>query len=146
MEVKKLLNDTAGKTRESSSDSAPTGVVTSLPGGERLGTLPARPSYLNDTSAPISAPLTPSHASPVKRSAEPHPEEAPDKKRQSKWSREEDALITELRGNGTKWEDIAKRLPGRSMISCRLRYQNYLERRLDWDGEKMNKLARHYER
>ena len=45
-----------------------------------------------------------------------------------------------------KWEDISKRLPGRSAISCRLHYQNYLERRSEWDEEKKNRLARLYER
>lgn len=45
-----------------------------------------------------------------------------------------------------KWDDIAKRLPGRSSISCRLRYQNYLEKRAVWDEEKKNKLARLYAR
>ncbi|KAH7321102.1 hypothetical protein B0I35DRAFT_477618 [Stachybotrys elegans] len=67
-------------------------------------------------------------------------------KKQSKWSQEEDALIIELRGSGMKWEDISKRLPGRSAISCRLHYQNYLERRSEWDEERKNKLARLYER
>lgn len=75
----------------------------------------------------------------------PHASESPAKK-QSKWSPEEDALIIELRGNGMKWEDISKRLPGRSAISCRLHYQNYLERRSEWDEERKNKLARLYER
>ena len=59
---------------------------------------------------------------------------------------EEDALIIDLRGGGMKWEDISKRLPGRSAISCRLHYQNYLERRSEWDEERKNKLARLYER
>jgi hypothetical protein len=45
-----------------------------------------------------------------------------------------------------KWDDIAKRLPGRSSISCRLRYQDYLEKRAIWDEEKKNKLARLYAR
>lgn len=63
-----------------------------------------------------------------------------------KWSRREDDLIIELRGSGMKWGDIAKRLPGRTVISCRLHYQNYLERRCPWDEERMNKLARLYER
>ncbi|KAH7012711.1 uncharacterized protein B0I36DRAFT_223834, partial [Microdochium trichocladiopsis] len=67
-------------------------------------------------------------------------------KKQSKWSAEEDALIIDLRGSGMKWEDISKRLPGRSAISCRLHYQNYLERRSEWDEERKNKLARLYER
>lgn len=75
----------------------------------------------------------------------PHASDQPVKK-QSKWSPEEDALIIELRGSGMKWEDISKRLPGRSAISCRLHYQNYLERRSEWDEERKNKLARLYER
>ncbi|KAL2019460.1 hypothetical protein VTK56DRAFT_9665 [Thermocarpiscus australiensis] len=75
----------------------------------------------------------------------PHTVESPAKK-QSKWSPEEDALIIELRGSGMKWDDISKRLPGRSSISCRLHYQNYLERRSEWDEERKNKLARLYER
>jgi hypothetical protein len=73
------------------------------------------------------------------------PEESPAKK-QSKWTPEEDNLTIELRGQGMKWDDIAKRLPGRSSISCRLRYQNYLEKRAVWDEEKKNKLARLYAR
>ncbi|RMY80572.1 hypothetical protein D0862_12674 [Hortaea werneckii] len=76
----------------------------------------------------------------------PHPAESPAKKKQSKWTAEEDASIIELRGNSMKWEDISKHLPGRSAISCRLRFQNYLERRSEWDEEKKNKLARLYER
>ncbi|KAI9788781.1 MAG: hypothetical protein M1816_006562 [Peltula sp. TS41687] len=76
-----------------------------------------------------------------KRSQPPHPSETPAKK-QSKWSAEEDALIIQLRGSGMKWEDISKRLPGRSAISCRLHYQNYLERRSEWDEDRKNKLAR----
>lgn len=72
--------------------------------------------------------------------------DSPAAKKQSKWSPEEDALIIELRGSGMKWEDISKRLPGRSAISCRLHYQNYLERRSEWDEDRKNKLARLYER
>ncbi|RFU32667.1 hypothetical protein B7463_g3650, partial [Scytalidium lignicola] len=76
-----------------------------------------------------------------KRSMAPHPAESPAKK-QSKWTPEEDAVIIELRGSGMKWDDISKRLPGRSAISCRLHYQNYLERRSEWDEDRKNKLAR----
>lgn len=75
-----------------------------------------------------------------------HIAESPAKKKQSKWSGDEDATIIELRGNGMKWEDISKNLLGRSAISCRLRFQNYLERRSEWDEEKKNKLSRLYER
>ena len=75
----------------------------------------------------------------------PLADESPAKK-QSKWTPEEDNLVIELRGQGMKWDDIAKRLPGRSSISCRLRYQNYLEKRAIWDEEKKNKLAKLYAR
>ena len=74
-----------------------------------------------------------------------HSTESP-AKRQSKWSLEEDAKILQLRGDGLKWEDISKQLPGRSAISCRLHYQNYLERKTEWDEDRKNKLARLYER
>ncbi|KAL7903957.1 hypothetical protein GGI35DRAFT_484922 [Trichoderma velutinum] len=67
-------------------------------------------------------------------------------KKNSKWSTEENAIIIELRGRGMKWDEASKRLPGRSAISCRLHYQNYLERRSEWDEERKNKLARLYER
>ncbi|KAG9235008.1 hypothetical protein BJ875DRAFT_440735 [Amylocarpus encephaloides] len=87
----------------------------------------------------------PSPGAAGKRTMPPHPSESPAKK-QSKWSAEEDALIIDLRGGGMKWEDISKRLLGRSAISCRLHYQNYLERRSEWDEERKNKLARLYER
>lgn len=118
-------------------------------------TLPPRPG------PPVSAPMTsiaaPATGAPVlpttmppapvtgKRLQPPHVAEPPAKK-QSKWSPDEDALIIELRGGGMKWEDISRRLPGRSAISCRLHYQNYLERRSEWDEDKKNKLARLYER
>lgn len=93
------------------------------------------------------APLASSAAASSKRGspAMSHPLASPAKK-QSKWSSHEDLLIVQLRGVGIKWEDIAKRLPGRSSISCRLHYQNYLERKSQWDEEKKNKLARLYDR
>ncbi|KAK4204662.1 hypothetical protein QBC40DRAFT_345151 [Triangularia verruculosa] len=102
------------------------------------------PSQTTSTSAPALA-SRPVGVGSNKRSMPPHTSESPAKK-QSKWSPEEDALIIELRGSGMKWDDISKRLPGRSSISCRLHYQNYLERRSEWDEERKNKLARLYER
>lgn len=103
-------------------------------------------------SSPVSGPSVPPPSItkipasiPAKRLQPAHTAESPAKK-QSKWSPEEDALIIELRGSGMKWEDISRRLPGRSAISCRLHYQNYLERRSEWDEDKKNKLARLYER
>ncbi|KAJ9641782.1 hypothetical protein H2199_004994 [Coniosporium tulheliwenetii] len=105
------------------------------------------------TAAPVLAYGSPVVASPqvsnvnIKRSASQTPlvGESPAKK-QSKWNKDDDVIITELRGSGMKWEDISKRFPGRSAMSCRLRYQNYIERRNEWDDEKKNKLARLYER
>ncbi|KAF8477086.1 hypothetical protein BDZ91DRAFT_769331 [Kalaharituber pfeilii] len=67
-------------------------------------------------------------------------------KKQSKWSPQEDALIIQLRQTGKKWDDISKALPGRSPISCRLHYQNYLERRAEWDEDRKDHLAMLYER
>ncbi|KAL4986666.1 hypothetical protein BDW68DRAFT_188680 [Aspergillus falconensis] len=111
------------------------------PVGAGLATQPSVPSA--SSGSPLTAKV-PTGAG-TKRLQPAHTAESPAKK-QSKWSPEEDALIIELRGSGMKWEDISKRLPGRSAISCRLHYQNYLERRSEWDEDKKNKLARLYER
>jgi hypothetical protein len=133
-------------------------------GGPVLPAISELQRHSDPTSQPQFRPLytgPPSHAamhqgapitnrSPpqvIKRQASQTPmaDESPAKK-QSKWTPEEDNLTIELRGQGMKWDDIAKRLPGRSSISCRLRYQNYLEKRAIWDEEKKNKLARLYAR
>ncbi|PSN58611.1 hypothetical protein BS50DRAFT_648149 [Corynespora cassiicola Philippines] len=110
-----------------------------------------RPLY-SDPPVPKSIPQAPTgtNGSPphvIKRQASQTtlPDESPAKK-QSKWTTEEDNLTIELRGQRMKWDDIAKRLPGRSSISCRLRYQNYLEKRAVWDEEKKDKLAMLYAR
>ncbi|KLJ10126.1 hypothetical protein EMPG_14481 [Blastomyces silverae] len=94
---------------------------------------------------PLPDPQVPLFTRPGKR-LQPAPSFEIPAKKQSKWSPEEDALIIELRGSGLKWEDISKKLPGRSALSCRLHYQNYLERRSEWDEDRKNKLARLYER
>lgn len=75
-----------------------------------------------------------------------HPSATPAKKQNTKWAADEDQLITSLRGSGMKWDDISKRLPGRTSIACRLHYQNYLEKKQPWDEEKKDKLARLYDR
>jgi len=61
-----------------------------------------------------------------------------------RWSPQEDTLVIERRGRGLKWDKVCTLLPGRSALSCRLRYQNYLERRRG-TKEEMNNLARLYE-
>ena len=68
------------------------------------------------------------------------------RKTKGKWTPAEDAKIIVLRGRGMKWDDISNEIPGRSTISCRLHYQNYLEKRADWGEEQRNKLARVYDR
>lgn len=120
--------------------------ATSHPQFRPLYTGPPGPGSGPVHHAPPGSNRSPPHQV-IKRQASqtPLPDESPAKK-QSKWTPEEDNLTIELRGQGMKWDDIAKRLPGRSSISCRLRYQNYLEKRAIWDEEKKNKLARLYAR
>ncbi|EDN09607.1 predicted protein [Histoplasma mississippiense (nom. inval.)] len=67
-------------------------------------------------------------------------------KKKPQWSSEEDVHIIELRGGGMTWEDISEKLPGRSAMSCRLHYQNYLERRGEWREDLKTKLTLLYER
>jgi len=45
-----------------------------------------------------------------------------------------------------RWRDISRLIPGRTETSCRLRYQNYVEKDTDWSEEQKDKLARLYER
>ncbi|XTI86139.1 hypothetical protein V2W45_1233984, partial [Cenococcum geophilum] len=40
--------------------------------------------------------------------------------KQSNWTLVKDALITKLKGAGIKWDNIAKRVPGRSSLTCHL--------------------------
>jgi len=97
------------------------------------------PPKQKDTLPP--PPPSPSTKRPLPEVAQTSPA-----KKQTKWTADEDAKIIDLRGRGYKWEDISKELPGRSAISCRLHYQNYLERRSEWDEDRKNRLARLYER
>ena len=61
-----------------------------------------------------------------------------------KWTVEEDDKITTLRAQGLKWPVISEQLPGGSPVSCRLRYQNYLECRGTWNGQQSDLLAQLY--
>ena len=117
--------------------SATSGPATTLP------SIIAPPSSYADPAAPN---IAVTYGARVRRNMPQSQASDSPAKKQSKWSAEEDALIIELRGSGMKWDDISKRLPGRSPISCRLHYQNYLEKRSEWDEERKNKLARLYER
>ena len=42
---------------------------------------------------------------------QPHPAKSVAKKKQSRWTAEEDASIIEFRGKGMKWEDISSICP-----------------------------------
>ena len=42
---------------------------------------------------------------------QPRPAKSVAKKKQSRWTAEEDASIIEFRGNGMKWEDISSICP-----------------------------------
>jgi hypothetical protein len=67
-------------------------------------------------------------------------------RKRARWSPEEDALVIDLRGGGMKWEDISKRFSGRSPLSCRLRYQNHLERPSERDEGRKDELTIVYDR
>ena len=117
-----------------------------------LSSLAPPPSH-SSTHSPLSnhsplatlpSTLPPTH--PPKRHAPSHPDSPAPKKKQSKWSPQEDAAIVDHRAHGMKWDDISRHLPGRSAMSCRLRFQNYLERRPDWSDERKTCLAQLYDR
>lgn len=65
-------------------------------------------------------------------------------KKQGKWTPKEDEEVIQLRTKGLKWVQVADYLPGRSPLSCRLRYQNHLEERVI--SEKKENFARIYDR
>ena len=76
----------------------------------------------------------------------PDPQQDSQTKKSSKWSPDEDAKIIQLRQNGMTWEDISKQFAGRSATSCRLHYQNYIEKHPSWDDTSKTKLANLYDR
>lgn len=45
-----------------------------------------------------------------------------------------------------KWDEVASHFPGRTPTACRLRYQNYLEKKHNWNDEKKKSLAVLYDR
>lgn len=78
---------------------------------------------------------------------DPHPDASPAKKEKNqKWTAQEDARLISLRGANMKWADVAARIPGRSETSCRLRYQNYVEKDMVWTEARKDKFARLYDR
>jgi hypothetical protein len=119
----------------------------SLPEGPVLPVITESHRYYDPTSNPLFWPRLTSHPGhTLKRKAlqTPLPEGSASKKK-TRWTLEEDSILIERRSRGVKWDGIAKCLPGRSSLSCRLRYHNYIDRAI-WDEEKKNKLARVYAR
>ncbi|KAL8702875.1 MAG: hypothetical protein Q9201_003938 [Fulgogasparrea decipioides] len=90
----------------------------------------------------------PTSATSSKRTASTSPQESrhASKKPTRQWSQADSDELLKLRGSNMKWEDVALHFPGRTPTACRLRYQNYLERRFSWTDEKKTKLARLYDR
>ncbi|KAF2145895.1 uncharacterized protein K452DRAFT_242298, partial [Aplosporella prunicola CBS 121167] len=54
-------------------------------------------------------------------------------------------MLIRMRGSGMKWVEISDRNPGRSPTACRLRYQNYTEKK-EWAEDEKDMLARMYHR
>ncbi|RMZ75110.1 hypothetical protein DV737_g5434, partial [Chaetothyriales sp. CBS 132003] len=153
VDISLLLQGKDDNGRDSVSSATATALATTASSSPRSSASPvsASLSAASNTSSAVRSANYPTFSSrssvPAKRSSSSTDfvGQYPAKK-QSKWSSDEDARIIQLRGDGMKWEDISKHLPGRSAISCRLHYQNYLERRSEWDEDRKNKLARLYER
>jgi hypothetical protein len=147
VDIASLLKSSAANASSAApSRQSQSGQATPIPAATTLPPIIGPSSSYADVAAPSPASVT--YGARARRNMPQSQASAsePPAKKQSKWSAEEDALIIELRGSGMKWDDISKRLPGRSPISCRLHYQNYLEKRSEWDEERKNKLARLYER
>ncbi|KAL8933490.1 MAG: hypothetical protein Q9211_005750 [Gyalolechia sp. 1 TL-2023] len=93
-----------------------------------------------------AARLVPTSSSKRTASTSPQDSRQANKKPTRQWSKSDSEELLKLRGDNMKWEDIAGQFPGRTSTACRLRYQNYLERKHDWTDEKKAKLARLYDR
>lgn len=69
------------------------------------------------------------------------PSEAPGRK----WSLEDDLQLLEWRARKMTWSQISKKFTGRTALSCRLHYRNYITK-IEWDKDKLNGLAQCYEK
>ncbi|CAP70528.1 uncharacterized protein PODANS_3_5940, partial [Podospora anserina S mat+] len=132
LDIASLIDTDSNKSTVSPTQQAPSASAPSL--SSRFG-------FVVPEIPPASTPTSVLRSS-NKRSRPPSELPTPEK---CKWSTEEDNKIINLRGQGNKWDDISKLLPGRSSVSCRLHYQNYLEQ-LKRDEERKNEFARKYER
>lgn len=95
--------------------------------------------------APVSV-----SATSVKRTASTSPRESrqANKKMTRQWTKWEDNQVLERRQRNPPmtWDEIAAEIPNRSAIACRLRFQNYMERKAEWTDAEKEQLARLYDR
>lgn len=128
----------------------------------RLGTSPATSTASHfpastAPSQPFNAPKRPGTggksalslpATSSKRTASASPLESrqASKKTTRQWSKEDSEELVKLRFTGMTWIEIAARFHNRSEIACRLRFQNYLERKHPWTEEQKRTLAQLYNR
>lgn len=103
--------------------------------------VPRQPSIGSQASL-----LIPATSSKRTASTSPQDSRQERKKPSRQWSKADSEELLKLRTGGKKWDDIAARFSGRSNTACRLRYQNYLERRYPWTEEEKKALAQLYER
>ncbi|KAL8750966.1 MAG: hypothetical protein Q9199_006740 [Rusavskia elegans] len=105
--------------------------------------LVARRSSVTGPPTSISIP-----ASSIKRTALTSPQESrhASKKPTRQWSDADSDKLLKLRGSNMKWDEVSRHFPGRTPTACRLRYQNYLEKKHNWNDEKKKSLAVLYER
>lgn len=64
--------------------------------------------------------------------SDPKPPDLPNSTARKRFTKEEDAYLKKLAESGDlkNWEDVAKRMPGRTARQCRDRYNNYLFKEL----------------
>lgn len=66
--------------------------------------------------------------------------------KKARWSSDTDEALIKLREEeGMRWDDIKTHFPGRSALSCRLRYYTFHRPQSQLDEEVKNNLARYYE-
>ncbi|CAL8579397.1 hypothetical protein XPA_005146 [Xanthoria parietina] len=87
-------------------------------------------------------------ASSIKRTASTSPQESrhASKRPTRQWSDADSDKLLKFRGSNMKWDEVASHFPGRTPTACRLRYQNYLEKKHNWNDEKKKSLAVLYDR
>ncbi|KAL9017120.1 MAG: hypothetical protein Q9185_005522 [Variospora sp. 1 TL-2023] len=110
-----------------------------------MGADNARKQPHTGNPAPVSAPQT-----STKRTASTSAQASrqANKKTTRQWTKDEDEIVRTRREQNPpmKWEEIAAEIPGRSSTACRLRFQNYQERKAPWTDAEKETLARLYDR